>query len=83
MIELGSNPSIPFYLMPNARESCSGMPPVNTQKQIAGFREAIKATKKRISDYKIDGADVSDLELHLKSLERQLEEVINSRGFNV
>lgn len=67
------NPIIPFYLMEKAKEFQPGRPPANPKQEVAGLKEAIEATRKRIAEYKSGGADVSDLEFHLKSLEQHLE----------
>ena len=48
-----------------------GVPPKNRDEHIAGLKQAIAATKKRISDCGTD----PDLEVHLKNLEYQLEKV--------
>lgn len=41
------------------------------EEEIAGLKQAINATKKRIEVYK-DGVSVPDLKVHLKSLEERL-----------
>lgn len=43
------------------------------EETMAGLKEAIEATKKRIAEDKAMGSDITDLNKHLKGLERQLE----------
>lgn len=68
-------PYVPFYLMNHKNEFHPGRPLENMKEEIAGFEEAIRNTKKRIADYKVDGADTSELEVHLKGLEKYLEKI--------
>lgn len=65
--------SVPFFLMDNAKEFSPGRPPEDSKKEAEGLREAIEATRKRIADHKSSGANVSDLEFHLKNLEQRLK----------
>lgn len=43
------------------------------EETMAGLTKAIEATKRRIVEYKAEGIDATNLEKHLKGLERQLE----------
>ncbi|MEK7604033.1 MAG: hypothetical protein AAB461_02845 [Patescibacteria group bacterium] len=43
------------------------------EETMAGLTDAIKATKRRIAENRSKGADITDLNKHLKGLERQLE----------
>ncbi len=65
--------SISFFLMEKAKEFQPGVPPSDPREEVAGLEEAVKNTEKRIAEYKKDGADVSDLEFHLKNLKQRLE----------
>jgi len=65
--------TIPFYLMEKSREFSGGRPPQNPKEQAEGLSGAIEATKKRIAEYRAANADVSDLETHLKNLEKRLK----------
>ena len=65
--------AIPFYLMPNAKEFTPGRPFENQQDVIDGLNQAIEATKRKITEYKDNKWDASELETHLKSLEQRLE----------
>lgn len=58
--------------MNQEKEFHPGIPPENPEEEIAGLEIAVDSIKKRIAEYQTDGADVSDLELHLKSLENRL-----------
>lgn len=46
--------------------------PVDPKERVRGFEQAIEATKKTIKEYRADGADTSELEVHLRGLERGL-----------
>lgn len=76
------DPIIPFYLMEKAKEFRPGISPsklkekpskADFEEEIAGLKKAIEATRKRVEGYKSSGADVSDLEFHLRNLEQRLE----------
>lgn len=64
---------VSFYLMEKSREFSPGRPPQNPKEQAEGLSGAIEATKKRIAEYRAANADVSDLETHLKNLEKRLK----------
>lgn len=49
------------------------MPPNNPHEEVTGLKEAIEATKKRVAKHKADDVNVTEFEMHLKSLEQQLE----------
>ncbi len=75
--------STPFFMMSNEKELFAGRPPSalkerpsseDFKKEAEAISEAIRATKARIEDYKSAKANVKDLELHLASLEKRLEE---------
>ena len=66
-------PTTPFYLMVKAGEFKSGRPPEDSKQEVAGLQEAIEATRKKIEEDKSNGANISDLELHLRNLKRRLE----------
>lgn len=73
---------IPFYLMEKSKEFRPGVSPSrlkeepskeDIKEEVAGLKEAVKATRNRIAGFKSGGADVSDLEFHLRNLEQRLE----------
>lgn len=64
--------AVPFYLM-NPNKLASDKQPIDKREIVSGIESAIKATKRRIYEYKKDGANTSDLEVHLKNLEAWLE----------
>jgi len=49
-------------------------PPVELKEKAGGIIEAIEATKRKIEQYKTDGADTSELDKHLEGLELGLAE---------
>lgn len=76
------NPTIPFYLMEKSKEFRPGISPsrlkekpskADFKKEIAGLKEAIEATKNRVAEFNSGGANVLDLEFHLRNLEQRLE----------
>lgn len=65
--------SVPFFLMANAGEFSPGRPSKDPKQEVGGLKQAIEATRKRIAEYKSSGANVSNLEFHLKNLEQRLQ----------
>ncbi|KKR02382.1 MAG: hypothetical protein UT29_C0003G0038 [Candidatus Yanofskybacteria bacterium GW2011_GWA1_39_13] len=70
----------PFYLMEQSREFNGGRSPQNKSERMDGLTEAIRATRKKVAEYKTANADASELETHLKNLEKRLEAEKNPRG---
>lgn len=62
-----------FYLMEQSSEFNGGRPPQNPRERVAGLEGAIDATRKRITEYRTANADVSELETHLRDLEKRLK----------
>ncbi|MDP3792830.1 MAG: hypothetical protein Q8Q89_03835 [bacterium] len=69
--------SVPFYLMKSVVNCAADKYPSNVKEVIDGLNKAIEATRRRICEYKNDKADTSELDVHLKSLEAQLERAKN------
>ena len=64
--------SVPFFATGIVMGFNPGKPFENPKQEVAGIRKAIGATRKRIADYRSGGANVSDLEFHLRNLEQCL-----------
>ena len=69
--------SVPFFATGIVMGFNPGKPFENPKQEVAGIRKAIGATRKRIADYRSGGANVSDLEFHLKNLEQRLQATHN------
>ena len=65
--------SLPFYMMEGVKRYNSDKCPNNKNEAIVGFEEAARKTEQKIAEYKRDGADTSELEFHLKTLKKKLE----------
>lgn len=68
-------PTIPFFLMKNAKEFRGGKPPGDRREETAGLEGAVEKIQETISKYKAEGKDASELEIHLKALWSRLQEL--------